>query len=139
MSRPAAALRAASQKSLGQNFLIDQAALGRVVGAAELLPGERVLEIGPGLGSLTADWPKQRVVVCVELDPKLLPPLQEALQTYSNVTIVQGDILALDPEQLMAEAGQPAPYLVCANIPYTITSALIRHLLVCRFHLKGWC
>ena len=121
------------QKNLGQNFLVDQAALERVVHAAELQSGERVLEIGPGLGSLTCRLAEEAGrVVCVELDPKLLPPLQEALQPYSNVTVIQGDILALDPSELMAEAGQPSPYLVVANIPYTITSALIRHLLESR-------
>lgn len=113
-------------KRLGQNFLIDQAALQAVAAAAEMQPGDSVLEIGPGLGSLTRCLAAQAGrVVAVELDGDLLPPLQEAMQPFTNVEIVHGDILALDPASLMPTSG----YLVVANIPYYITSALIRHLL----------
>ncbi len=113
-------------KRLGQNFLIDAAALKRVVEVAELGPQDVVLEIGPGLGSLTRYLAiKARQVVAVELDTALLPPLRQVLAPYANVSIVEGDILALDPSRLMPEPG----YLVVANIPYYITSALIRHLL----------
>jgi 16S rRNA (adenine1518-N6/adenine1519-N6)-dimethyltransferase len=121
------------QKSLGQNFLVDEAALLRVVEAAGIQMDQQVLEIGPGLGSLTCLLAERASrVVCVELDKKLLLPLADALQPYPNVRIVQGDILALDPSALMGGAGQPA-YLVVANIPYYITSALIRHLLETSF------
>lgn len=123
-------------KSLGQNFLIDQTALQLVVEAADLHPDDVALEIGPGLGSLTRYLAHySRRVVAVELDETLLPPLREALTSYTNVTIVHGDILALDPARLMAEPGNPATdgrlvrYQVVANIPYYITSAVIRHLL----------
>lgn len=113
-------------KSLGQNFLIDHAALQRVVNAAEIQPEDSVLEIGPGLGSLTRMLAEAaREVVTVELDKKLLPPLEEVLAPYSNVRVVQGDILTLNPADLMPQPG----YLVVANIPYYITSSLIRHLL----------
>ena len=85
-----------------------------------------MLEIGPGLGSLTRLLAMHaRGVVAVELDAGLLPALQQVISPYSNVTIRHGDILALDPAQLMDKAG----YLVIANIPYYITSAVIRHLL----------
>ncbi len=116
-------------KHLGQNFLIDGSALKRVVEAAEIGPQDAVLEIGPGLGSLTRYLAIQaHQVVAVELDTDLLAPLKLVLAPYSNVSIIEGDILALDLACLMPEPG----YLVVANIPYYITSSLIRHLLEAR-------
>lgn len=116
-------------KSLGQNFLVDPGALKRVVEAADITQEDEVLEIGPGLGSLTRLLAGlSRRVVAVELDADLFPPLQQVLSPFTNVEIVQGDILAQDPSRLMSEPG----YLVVANIPYYITSALIRHLLETR-------
>lgn len=113
-------------KRLGQNFLMDEAVLQCVVDAAGIEPGDDILEIGPGLGGLTRHLALcARQVVAVELDSDLLPPLREVLAPYPNVRLVQGDILALDPAELMEATG----YLVVANIPYYITSALIRHLL----------
>jgi len=120
-------------KSLGQNFLVDETALQHVVEASGLQPEEAVLEIGPGLGSLTRHLARRgRRVVAVELDENLLPPLHEVLADFPNVEIVQGDILALDPKRLMAEADGSPPaqgYRVIANIPYYITSVLIRSLI----------
>jgi 16S rRNA (adenine1518-N6/adenine1519-N6)-dimethyltransferase len=116
-------------KRLGQNFLVDPGALKEVLQAAEIDSQASVLEIGPGLGSLTRLLARQaRRVVAVELDENLLPPLYQVLAAHTNVEIVQGDILAHDPARLMGEAG----YRVVANIPYYITSALIRHLLEAR-------
>ena len=116
-------------KSLGQNFLLDESALRRVLEAAQVSGQDTVLEIGAGLGSLTCYLAGQaQRVVAVELDANLLPPLRQVLSPYTNVTLIHGDILALDPAQLLLEAG----YLVVANIPYYITSALIRHLLEAR-------
>jgi 16S rRNA (adenine1518-N6/adenine1519-N6)-dimethyltransferase len=113
-------------KSLGQNFLIDEPALRRVVAAAGIEAEDEVLEIGPGLGGLTRHLAVcARQVVAVELDGKLLPPLREVLAPHPNVRLVHGDILELDPADWMASPG----YLVVANIPYYITSALIRHLI----------
>jgi len=115
-----------AHKGLGQNFLQDPLALEEIVSAAEIQPTDTVLEIGPGLGSLTrylAVAVKQ--VVAVELDSKLLPALQAVLTPYPNVRLIQGDILKLSPKDLIAEKD----YLVVANIPYYITSAVIRHLL----------
>jgi 16S rRNA (adenine1518-N6/adenine1519-N6)-dimethyltransferase len=113
-------------KSLGQNFLVDESALLRVVEAAGIEADDEVLEIGPGLGGLTRHLAgRARHVVAVELDSDLLPPLREVLLDYANVRLVQGDILNLDPAALMSFP----EYLVVANIPYYITSALIRHLL----------
>ncbi len=113
-------------RALGQNFLVDPSALERITQAAQIGSGDSVLEIGPGLGSLTRHLAEAaRAVVAVELDAKLLPVLEDVLSAWQNVTLVHGDILKLDPAQLMPEAG----YLVVANIPYYITSAVIRHLL----------
>jgi len=119
-------------KSLGQNFLVDRSALEQVVAAAAIQVDDLVMEVGPGLGHLTrllaerAQW-----VVAVELDEGLIPALDEILAPFSNVTIVQGDILGFDPSALLAQVNpKPSPkYLVVANIPYYITSALLRHLL----------
>lgn len=121
-------------KSLGQNFLIDEIALQRVIEAADLQPKDAVLEIGPGLGSLTRLLALHcRRVVAVELDERFIPVLREVLAPHPNVNIIQGDILRLDPSKLMLEDGEPeAGYGVVANIPYYITSAVIRHLLEAR-------
>jgi len=114
------------KKSLGQNFLLDEHALQMVVDAAQIDPQEVVLEIGPGLGSLTCYLAaRARSVVAVELDTRLIPPLVQVLGQFPNVRLVQGDILALDPMALVSSQ----EYLVVANIPYYITSSLIRHLL----------
>ena len=114
------------KKGLGQNFLVDPAALRQVVEAAEIGPTDTVLEVGPGLGSLTRGLAQAAGrVVAVELDAELFPVLQHVLKGFSNVTLVEGDILALNPAELVGAPG----YLAVANIPYYITSALIRHLL----------
>ncbi len=114
------------KKGLGQNFLVDPLALKQVISAAELDPQDVVLEIGPGLGSLTRYLCLSvRQVIAVELDRALLPALHAVLEPYKNVTIIEGDILDLDPGTLVGAPG----YKVVANIPYYITSALIRHLL----------
>lgn len=117
------------RKSLGQNFLVDSTALEKIAASANIQPDSDVLEVGPGLGSLTRYLAASaRSVVAVELDSHLLPALTEVLKPWSNVRIVNGDILEIDPDSLMTEEG----YLVIANIPYYITSALIRHLLEAR-------
>jgi 16S rRNA (adenine1518-N6/adenine1519-N6)-dimethyltransferase len=118
-------------KSLGQNFLIDDSALSRVLVAAEIEHGETVLEIGAGLGSLTRYLAKVAgQVIAVELDEKLIPPLRETLTGFKNVNIVLGDILDLSPDELLSNCQFPTTnFLVVANIPYYITSAIIRHLL----------
>ena len=122
-------------KGLGQNFLVDDNALRKVVNAAEISKGDVVLEVGPGLGSLTRYLgAAAQQVIAVELDRKLLPALHETLAPFANVKIVIGDILEQNPVELLervksgGESGQ-LTYKVVANIPYYITSALIRHLL----------
>jgi 16S rRNA (adenine1518-N6/adenine1519-N6)-dimethyltransferase len=117
------------EKGLGQNFLLDESALQQIVKIAEVTGQDIVLEIGAGLGSLTRHLAlAARSVVAVELDEGMLPPLRQVLAPFPNVQIVPGDILALNPAQLIPQGD----YLVVANIPYYITSALIRHLLESR-------
>jgi 16S rRNA (adenine1518-N6/adenine1519-N6)-dimethyltransferase len=114
------------RKDLGQNFLQDESALQKIVAVADLEPADAVLEIGPGLGSLTRHLAlAARTVTAVELDQNLFPALNAVLAPYSNVRLVHGDILELDPAELM----DASDYVVVANIPYYITSAVIRHLL----------
>jgi 16S rRNA (adenine1518-N6/adenine1519-N6)-dimethyltransferase len=118
-------------KKLGQNFLIEPAALERVVAAAGNLEDQVVLEIGPGLGGLTRLLAaRARKVIAVEIDENLIPPLERVLSGFENVSIVCGDILKLDPAILVKEPD----YFVVANIPYYITSALLRHLLEAEVH-----
>ena len=115
-----------ADKRLGQNFLCDRFELECIAAAAEIEDTDSVLEIGPGVGSLTrylAGYAHE--VVAVELDEKFDCILQIILKPYDNVRVVYGDILELSPNQL----GLPPNYIVAANIPYNITSAIIRHLL----------
>jgi 16S rRNA (adenine1518-N6/adenine1519-N6)-dimethyltransferase len=115
-----------AHKGLGQNFLQDPLALEKIVSAAQIQPTETVLEIGPGLGSLTRYLAvSAKEVVAVELDLNLLPLLKAVLTPYPNIRLIHGDILKLSPKDLITEKD----YLVVANIPYYITSAVIRHLL----------
>lgn len=113
-------------KRLGQNFLTDDDALDSIIAAAQITPTELVLEIGAGLGSLTYRLAgKARQVIAVELDRRLIPILREVLAPFSNIQIMQGDILTIDLTKILPPEG----YLVVANIPYYITSAIIRHLI----------
>lgn len=114
------------KKSLGQNFLVDPNGLNKVLKAAKVSSEDAVLEIGAGLGNLTYLLAQQsRQVVAVELDHRLIAPLREVLAGFTNVTICEGDMLKLSPDVLI----DAERYVVVANIPYYITSALIRHLL----------
>ena len=115
-------------KGLGQNFLQDNRILQKIVAAAKLEPADNVLEIGAGLGSLTRYLAlSASSVTAVELDQNLFLALKAVLAPHANVHPVQGDILKLNPTDLMDSPG----YIVVANIPYYITSAVIRHLLAC--------
>ena len=131
------------KKSLGQNFLVDRRSLERIVEAAELSREDVVLEIGPGLGTLTRLLAeKAGRVIAVELDQRLIEVLSQTLADYPNVEIVHGDILQLDPAELIRNATPPAPALsnlqfkVVANLPYYITSAVLRHLLTAQVKPK---
>jgi 16S rRNA (adenine1518-N6/adenine1519-N6)-dimethyltransferase len=122
-------------KALGQNFLTDPVILKRIANAADLTAGDIVLEIGAGTGALTEILARDAgYVVAVELDGRLLPIAEDALSTFDNVRLIQGDILTLDPAALIGEARRKldapdARYKVVANLPYYITSAILRHLL----------
>ncbi len=114
------------KKELGQNFLVDSNILTRMVALAEITENSTVLEIGAGLGSLTfflAQAAKQ--VSAVEVDQDLLPITKQVLAGFSNVTLIAEDILSIDLDTLHL----PDSYTVVANIPYYITSAIIRKLL----------
>ena len=114
------------KKSLGQNFLHDPAVLDKITAAAELTPDDSVLEIGPGTGALTAHLAAAaRRVVAVELDDRLRPILDAQFGAVDHVQVVYADILTVDVPTLMG----PGPFVVVANVPYYITSALLRHLL----------
>ncbi|SDG12228.1 16S rRNA (adenine1518-N6/adenine1519-N6)-dimethyltransferase [Selenomonas sp. WCT3] len=113
-------------KKLGQNFLIDATIVQGIVDAAEIQPGERVLEIGPGIGTLTQGLAEAGAeVTAVELDKKLPAVLAETLKAYDNVTIVPGDILKVNIPEIMGEG----PFKVAANLPYYITTPILMTLL----------
>jgi 16S rRNA (adenine1518-N6/adenine1519-N6)-dimethyltransferase len=117
-----------ADKRLGQNFLLDDHLLEKIVQSARVSQQDAVLEIGAGLGNLTRHLAvSARRVVTVELDGRLIPVLQEVVGAFANVQVVAGDILAQSPGQLLGY--ETSGYLVVANIPYYITSAVIRHLL----------
>jgi 16S rRNA (adenine1518-N6/adenine1519-N6)-dimethyltransferase len=118
------------RKGLGQNFLTDSNVLQRIVRAAEIAREDVVLEIGPGLGHLTRVLAETGArVVAVEFDRDLVKTLEGELAELPNVLLRQGDVLKRAPEEWLADAGLAPPYLVVANIPYYITSAILRYLL----------
>ena len=115
-----------ADKGLGQNFLQDPDILRLIVDAAEIQPSDTVLEIGPGLGSLTRYLAQSaQKVICVELDHEIIPVLQTVLSEYNNVRVIEGDILRVSLASILSSE----EYLVVANVPYYITSAIFRHLL----------
>jgi 16S rRNA (adenine1518-N6/adenine1519-N6)-dimethyltransferase len=123
------------RKRLGQHFLADPNILRKIVDAAQLSPQDVVLEIGPGLGMLTRRLAQAAGrVIAVELDEGMIGVLRGEMAHLTNLELVQGDILQLDPMALIqgpksSELKPPLPYTVVANLPYYITSAAIRHLL----------
>ena len=140
-------------RGMGQNFLVDPDALAAIVGAAELAPDDTALEVGPGLGVLTWEL-LQRAgrVISVELDRRLVARLEQEFADEPRLRVVQGDILRLPPEAIFEKASteasppspQPSntslhpssfslqPYKVVANLPYAITSPVLRHFLEAR-------
>ena len=115
-----------SKKRLGQHFLVDRVAVLRIVDAANLTEHDTVLEIGPGPGTLTTHLAQRAgQVIAVEVDERMLVALRESLKGYGNVHIVHADIL----EQDIAGLTRGRPFKVVANLPYYITSAVLRHLL----------
>ena len=113
-------------KKLGQNFLIKRGIVDEIVHAAELTPGEPVLEVGPGIGTLTQGLAQSGAdVTAIELDRRLLEVLDTTLASYDNVRIIHGDVLKLDVQSIMNHK----PFKVVANLPYYITTPIIMSLL----------
>ena len=123
-----------ARKSLGQHFLIDEDVLGVILDAAELTPRDFVIEVGPGLGVLTRELAaKAGWVITIELDNRLADTLKKSLDEYSNVVVINEDVLGTDPGEILKKRVEfpdvLRPYKVVANLPYYITSPVLRHFL----------
>lgn len=123
-----------ARKGLGQHFLIDGEVLKRITSAAELTPADVVIEVGPGLGVLTRELARQAGwVIAIELDNKLAAALKQTLASFNNITIINDDVLRIEPGDLITEQKTRFPqatgYKVVANLPYYITSPVLRHFL----------
>lgn len=119
----------AFQKKFGQNFLIDPHVLDKIVNAAQITREDCVLEIGPGIGVMTQRLAEQaRHVVAVEIDKNLIPILEETLQEYDNITVLNQDILKVDINRLVDTYNGGVPIKVVANLPYYITTPIIMGL-----------
>ncbi len=117
------------QKKFGQNFLIDGRVLDKIIAAAEITKEDFVLEIGPGIGTMTQYLAEAaREVAAVEIDRNLIPILQETLAEYDNVTIINKDVLKLDIAEMAREKNGGRPIKVVANLPYYITTPIIMSL-----------
>lgn len=118
------------QKKFGQNFLIDSHVLEKIVDAAQITDEDCVLEIGPGIGTMTQYLAESaREVVAVEIDRALIPILQDTLSAYDNVTVLNEDIMKVDVGRIVWERNQGRPIKVVANLPYYITTPIVMSLL----------
>ncbi len=126
------------QKRYGQNFLIDTNVLDKIISAAEITKEDCVLEIGPGIGTMTQYLAEAaREVVAVEIDRALLPVLQETLSEYDNVTVINDDILKVDIGGIVRERNGGKPIKVVANLPYYITTPIVMGLFEQHVPLKS--
>ena len=117
------------QKKFGQNFLIDTHVLDKIIRVAEITKEDLVLEIGPGIGTLTQYLCENaREVIAVEIDRQLIPVLQDTLSAYDNVTVLNEDILKVDIKALVNERNGGKPVKVVANLPYYITTPILMEL-----------
>lgn len=117
------------QKKFGQNFLIDGNILDKIVDAAEITEEDCVLEIGPGIGTMTQYLAERaKMVIAVEIDKNLIPILQDTLSSYNNVTVINEDILKVDINRIVDEQNGGRPIKVVANLPYYITTPIIMAL-----------
>lgn len=117
------------QKKFGQNFLIDTGVLDRIIAAAQITRKDCVLEIGPGIGTMTQYLAESaREVVAVEIDKALIPILEDTLSAYDNVTVINEDILKVDINRIVCERNGGRPIKVVANLPYYITTPIIMGL-----------
>lgn len=125
-------------KALGQNFIVNPSVCPRIAEEGGAREGVGVLEVGAGIGVLTAELAKRAdKVVCVELDTRLLPVLDETLADYDNIKIINGDILKVDLHKILEEEFGDMPVIVCANLPYYITSPVIMRLLESRLKIES--
>ena len=125
-------------KGLGQNFLINPTVCPRMDEMGNAQPGWGMIEIGAGVGVLTAELAQRAdKVVCIEIDSRLLPILDETLAEYDNIKIVNQDVLKVDLHKLIAEEFPNMPVAVCANLPYYITSPIIMNLLESRLPISS--
>ena len=125
-------------KSLGQNFLIDGNIVRKIVQGANITKNDYVLEIGPGIGTLTEELAiNAKKVVSVELDDSLIELLDETLETYDNVEIIHGDILKTDIKKLINEKLNGGPIKVVANLPYYVTTPIIGMLLENSYNIES--
>lgn len=126
------------KKKFGQNFLIDPHVLDKIVDAAQITKDDFVLEIGPGIGTLTQYLCENaRQVLAVEIDKNLIPILQETLSPYNNVDVLQGDILKQDIQAIADKYNEGKPIKVVANLPYYITTPIIMELFESRVPLAN--
>ena len=117
------------QKKFGQNFLIDTHVLEKIIRSAEITKDDMVLEIGPGIGTMTQYLCESaREVIAVEIDRTLIPILQDTLSEYDNVTVINEDVLKVDINKLVMERNNGKPVKVVANLPYYITTPIIMGL-----------
>ena len=117
------------QKKFGQNFLVDSSILDRIIESAQITKEDCVLEIGPGIGTMTQRLAEEAgAVVAVEIDRNLLPVLEDTLSAYENVTVINADILKLDLNRIVEEHNGGRPVKVVANLPYYITTPIIMAL-----------
>lgn len=125
-------------KALGQNFIVNPSVCPRMADESGIDSESGVIEIGAGIGVLTAELAKRaKKVVCIELDSKLLPILDETLADFDNIEIINADVLKIDLAALIEEKFGGMPVYVCANLPYYITSPVIMTLLESRLPLKA--
>ena len=126
------------QKKFGQNFLIDPHVLDKIIAAAEITKDDFVLEIGPGIGTLTQYLAEAaREVVAVEIDSTLIPILEDTLSAYDNVSVINEDVLKVDLRKLAEERNSGKPIKVVANLPYYITTPIIMSLFESHVPLKS--
>ncbi len=126
------------QKKFGQNFLIDTSVLDRIIAAADITKDDCVLEIGPGIGTMTQYLAESaREVIAVEIDKNLIPILEDTLSAYDNVTVINDDILKVDVAKLAEEKNGGRPIKVVANLPYYITTPIIMGLFENHVPLKS--
>ena len=126
------------QKKFGQNFLIDPPVLDKIIAAAEITKDDFVLEIGPGIGTLTQYLAEAaREVVAVEIDSTLIPILEDTLSAYDNVSVINEDVLKVDLRKLAEERNGGKPIKVVANLPYYITTPIIMSLFESHVPLKS--